>query len=310
MSAGVQSQISFGLEPAWGTPVTPNKSIAVRPGDGIQTDNDLQFVDEIKAQLVKHDEAFKGQVKHEGSYELAFIPGNAGYLLLSHFGQVTSEEKAGDAGVYDHTFAGIATKKSLTIEQAIGEHVRRYAGSIVHSLTFSVAAGESLVCTAGIRAKSQASATKITAAYETLRRLHFADLASFEVGGQALTPQNFELVSNNDHGFLHTLSSHDAQYNYAKGWEISGKFDLYLDSTTAAEYTDFLNSTQQELEVVFEGDSIGSSSKLGLTLTLPKVHYKAANVPVTDDYDMVSVEFEGVRDPLQAVLTNEIAAYS
>lgn len=41
----------------------------------------------------------KGQVKHEGSYEFAFIPGNADYLLLSHFGSVASVEKT-DAGVY------------------------------------------------------------------------------------------------------------------------------------------------------------------------------------------------------------------
>lgn len=57
MSAGVLSAISLGLESTWGTAVVPNKSLAVRPGDGIQTDNDLQFVDEIKNQLVKHDES-------------------------------------------------------------------------------------------------------------------------------------------------------------------------------------------------------------------------------------------------------------
>jgi hypothetical protein len=215
MSAGVLSQFSIGLESTWGTPVVPSKSIAVRPGDGIQTDNDLQFVDEIKAQLVKHDESFKGQVKHEGSYEFALIPGNAGYFLLSHFGQVASVAKsAPNTAVYDHTFSAIAAKKSLTIEQAIDLHVRRYAGAIVHSLTFAAAAGESLVVTAGIRAKSQASATKITAAYETVKRLHFGNMTSFTVGGQAIKPQNFELVSNNDHSLLHTLgNSHDPQYN-------------------------------------------------------------------------------------------------
>lgn len=310
MGAGILSSISLGLESTWGTPVVPNKSIAVRPGDGLQTDNDLQFVDEIKAQLVKHDESFRGQVKHEGSYEFALIPGNAGYFLLSHFGQVASVVKVGDAGVYDHTFTGIAAKKSLTIEQAIDQHVRRYAGCIVHSLTFSANTGESLVCTAAIRAKSQASATAITPAYETLRRLHFADLASFTVGGDTLVPQNFELVSNNDHGFLHSLSSHDVQYNYAKGWEISGKFDLYLNTAHAAKYADYLANNDEALSVVFQSDSIGTSSKLGLSLTLPKVNYKTATVPVTDDYSTLSVEWEAVRNPLTAVLTNQIADYS
>jgi hypothetical protein len=38
MSAGTLSQISFAKETTWGTAVTPDKSIAVRPTGGIRTE--------------------------------------------------------------------------------------------------------------------------------------------------------------------------------------------------------------------------------------------------------------------------------
>jgi hypothetical protein len=58
MAAGVNSQISFAPETTWGTPVTPNKSLAVHAGDGIQTDTDVQFIQSIKAPLAKNSSSF------------------------------------------------------------------------------------------------------------------------------------------------------------------------------------------------------------------------------------------------------------
>lgn len=315
MSAGVLSQISLGLESAWGTPVVPNKSLAVRPGDGLQTDTDLQLVSSIKAQLAKNASSYKGAAKHEGEYEVDFIPGTIGYLLRSAFGSVASVAKGGDVTVYDHTFSEAESKPSLTVEQAVGDIVRRYAGSIVHSLKFSCSAGETLALTAGIKAKSSASATKIAAAYETIRPFTFADLTTFSVGGQAYKPRNFELSYTNNHELLHALGANDPQFNYAKGSEVSGKFELYLDATSAAEYADYLAKTDNALSIVFTGDSIGASSNYGLSLSVPKAAYKAATFPVTDDYNLLSVEFEGIYDTgtsklLTAVLTNLLTTYA
>lgn len=316
MAAGVLSQISLGLETTWGTPVTPSKSLAVRPGDGIQTDTDLQLVSSIKAQLAKNSSSFKGAAKHEGNYEFEFIPGTAGYLLKSAFGSVSSAAKsAPNTAVYDHTFTESATKPSLTVEQAVGDIVRRFAGSITHSLKFSCAAGEALVLTAGLKAKSSASASQITASYETIRPFNFADLASFTVGGQVYTPRNFELTYENNQELLAAVGSTDPAYNYAKGSEVSGKFELYLDSTSAAEYTDYLAKTDNSLVITFTGDVIGSSSNYGLTITVPKCSYKTATFPVTEDYNMLTVEFEGIYDTgtsklISIVLTDLLTNYN
>jgi hypothetical protein len=318
MSAGILSQISFGLESTWGTAVTPNKSIAVQPGDGIQTDVDTQFRSAIKAQLAKNVTAFKGAQTHEGEYELDFVPANLGYLLKSAFGSVSSVAKsAPNASVYDHTFTEVEAKPSLTVEQSIGEITRRYAGSIVHTLTFSCARGEVLSLTAGIRAKSSASATKISPAYETIRPLNFADAATVSVGGTGYTGiQSFELTYTNNQNFLHAIgSSNDPQFNHVRGSEVTGTIEFYLDSNTAAEYTDYLNGTEQALVIGFTGDTIGTSSNYGLQLTVPRARYSTGSVPINDDYNALTVEFEGIYDTatsklITPVLTNLLTNYN
>ena len=318
MSAGILGQVSFGLESTWGTAVVPNKSIAVQSGDGIQTDTDTQLRSAIKGQLAKNVIAFKGAQVHEGEYELDFIPANLGYLLKSAFGSVASVAKAApNAAVFDHTFSEIAAKPSLTVEQATGEISRRFAGAIVHSLNFSCAKGEVLSLTAAMRAKSNASSTAISPAYETIRPFNFADVTTFTIGGQALTQvQNFNLTYSNDHGMTHALgNTNDPQFNYARGSGVEGSLELYLDSTTAAEYTDYINGTNQAFVIAFTGDVIGSSSNYGLNISVPLVRYSASNSPLNDDYNSLTVDFQGIYDTatsklITVILTNLLTNYT
>lgn len=318
MSAGILSQISLGLESTWGTPVVPNKSLAVRPGDGIQTDNDVQFVSSIKAQLAKNASSFKGAVKHEGEYEFDFIPGVIGYFLKSVFGQVSSALKGGESVVYEHTYSELETKPSLTIEQAVGDIVRRYAGAIATGLKLSCKTGETLVGNVAFKAKSSASATKITPTYEIIRPLNFIDLGAigFKIGGVSFDEvENIEVEYKNNIEFLHVLGSNDPYFNYAKASEVVGKFDLYLNSDSAAKYTDYLNKTDTALDIAFTGDLIGISSNYKLAINIPKVTFKASSYPVTDDYNLLTVEFEGIYDTatsklLSAVLTNLTVNYT
>ena len=263
--------------------------------------------------------AFKGAAVHEGEYEMDFIPGNIGYLLKSAFGSVASVAKSSpNEEAIDHTFSEAEAKPSLTIEQAIGDITRRFAGCICHTLTFACAKGEVLTLTAGIRAKANASASKISPSYETVRPLNFADNTAFSIGGQALTQvQNFELVYTNNHAMTHAIgSSNDPAFNYAKGSQVTGSLELYLDSTTAAEYADYLSKADQALVITFAGDTItGTVNKYGLSITVPKVNYTTASFPVNDDYNLLTVEFEGVYDTttsklIEAILTNTITAYT
>jgi len=319
MSAGILSQISFGLESSWGNAATPNKSLAIQPGDGIQTDIDVQLRGAIKGQLAKNVLSFKGKSKHEGDYEFDFIPGNVGYLLKSVFGNLSSVVKSGESIVYEHTYSESELKPSLTFEQAVDQIIRRYVGSIVTNFKLACKAGETLMATTSIKAKSQASATKTTITNETLRAFNFNDCvqaSGFKIGGVAFNEvENFELEYKSNGQMMHTFGSSDPSFFYVKPSEISGKFDMYMDSATAAKYADYLNKTEQSLDIVFTGDSIGTASNYKLAISIPKVVFKPAKYPINDDYNLISFEFEGIYDLtsaklLSVILTNLTANYN
>src|SRR5262245_11381691 len=144
MSAGILSAISFKKESTWGTAVVPDKSIAVRPTGGIAVKNDIQLIPAIKGQLQKNYNAIKGKVGYEGDYTLDAFADYIGYFLLSAHGTDTPATHSGESIVYDHPFTESVTKPSLTIEQAIAENVRRYAGAIVSGYKVSGKVGEML----------------------------------------------------------------------------------------------------------------------------------------------------------------------
>lgn len=319
MQAAVLSQVSFGLESAWGTAITPNKSLAVHTGDGLQTDNDIQFINAIKAQLAKNADSYKGKVKHSGDFEFDFIPGVSGYLLKSLFGNCSSALKAGESVVYQHTYTESATKPSLTIEQAVDQIVRRFSGSIVNSLKLSCKAGESLVATAGIIAKSAANATAITPSYETIRPFNFNDCltaSGFKIGGTAYGElDNIELEIKMNGNMLHAMGSNDPSFFGPGASEVTGKAELYMDNATAAKFADYLAKTDRSIDLAFTGDAIGTASNYGLSISIPRVTFKSSTDPIRDDYNIITLEFEGVYDAttsklLSSVMTNLTANYN
>lgn len=303
MSAGTLDQVSFAPESVWGTPVTPTKSLAVHPGDGMTQDVNANFPTAIKGSLHKNNSgSFKGAQKYDGSYDMDFIPGSAGYFLKSALGSVASVAKiAPNAVVSDHTFTEIETKPSMTIEEGTSDLTTRFAGCIATGFKLSQKAGEPLLATFPMKARSAASATKITPAYETVRPFNFNDLGTtgLKIASVSKTEFiNFELEYKNNLEMLIALNGGgNPAFNYLKPSECHIKFELYMDATAAAEYVAFLNKTTQQFDLIYTGDVIGSSANYGLAITLPKVTYTVAKYAVTDSYNMISVEGEAEEDP-------------
>lgn len=315
MSAGQLNQIIIGKETTWGTAVTPNKAIPVRFTGGIQTDIDIQEIAPVKATFAKNHDTFQGARVHEGSYEMDFFPDNPGYFLISALGAVSSALKGGETIVYQHTITEQESKMSLTVEQTVGENIRKFAGGIVNSLKISGKVGEAISLEAGIKAKSQTSTTKSTSTYLTARAWNWAD-ATVKIGGVAQSNViSFELEYNNNIDFVHALNaSNDPAFNVIKGSEVKGKIEFYLDSTALAELNDYLARTNNALDIVLTGDAIGVSSNNTLTVTVPKIYYTKGETPISEDFNKLTLEFEGVYDTatsklISMVLINLITAY-
>src|SRR5919202_1183988 len=174
MSAGIKSQISFAKESTWGTPVTPNKSIAVRPTGGIVIKENIQMLPAIKGQLQKYYDAIKGKTEYTGDFTFDFFADYVCYFILSAMGTDTPATHSGESIVYDHVFTESASKPSLTIEQAISEAVYRFAGCIATGFKIEGKVGEPLMFTPSLAAKTQATATQLSGAFSTVPAFNFA----------------------------------------------------------------------------------------------------------------------------------------
>lgn len=316
MSSQVLNAISLALESVWGTPVTPDKSMPVNFSGGIQTQQDVQMVNSVTSRLAINQDAFIGNRTHGGDLEFPLNPDWIGYFMLTAFGAVNTVVAGGETIVFDHTFSEAEDKPSLTIEQAIEDNVRRYAGAIVSSLSISGAPGEIIRATASMMARSQASATAITPVYTDTPVFNFVH-ASVEIDSVAVGEiQNFEITYNNNSNFKHVLNSNDPQFKWVGGSEITGSFEMYLDATTAAEITKYLAKTESSIDLIFTGiDTIGVASNYKLTISVPRAVYTATETPLAEGHNLVTVEFAGLYDTsssslVTAVLTNLITAYS
>src|SRR5205814_1625669 len=122
---------------------------------------------------------------HEGDYSFDLFADYVGHFLLSAHGTDTPATHSGESIVYDHVYTDNATKPSYTIEQAISENVRRYAGAIVSGYKIEGKPGEMIMFTPTIMAKTQASASAITAAFTTVPAFNFAQ-AAVKIGGSTI----------------------------------------------------------------------------------------------------------------------------
>lgn len=315
MSAGVQSAISFKKESTWGTAVVPDKSIAVRPTGGIDIKEDIQMIPAIRGGLQKNYDAIKGKVGYEGAYTFDAFADYLGYFLLSAFGSDSVATPGGETIVYSHTFSEIAAKPSMTIEQAISEHVRRYAGAIVDQLKITSKTGEKLMVEAGFKAKTQATATAITPAFTIVPSFDHTQVI-VKIGGSTIGEvESFELEYKNGISMVHALGNAEPSYAAIEGGsEVSGKMDLYLDSTTLTEMSNYVNKTTRSLELIATGSAIGNASNYVLDLLIPKAVYTAAESKITDNHNLLSISFNGYYDTatsklISAVLTNLTSAY-
>ena len=318
MSAGVLNLINFAKESTWGTAVTPNKSLPVQFEGGISTDIDLQMLSAMKGQFAANYDSITGKRSHSGDYTVDFFPDYPGYFLLSAFGAVSSALKGGESVVYQHTYSesGGSNRPSLTIEQVIGENIRRYAGVLCDGFKISAKKGEVVTISPSLLAKTQAyQASPVAASFLTVRPFNFADI-TMKIGGSSVTEfSSFELEYKNGLKLEYGLGSNDPLMNYVGKSTVTAKLELYLDSTMLTEYNNYLSKTARSLEFIGAGPSIGVSSTYGIDILVPNMVYKTAETKINDDVNILDIQAEAVYDTstsklLSAVLTNLLTAYS
>lgn len=314
MSAGVLTVVSLAKESTWGTAVTPTKSVGVRPSGGFEIKENIQLIQALRGTLAKNYDSIKGKVAYEGQYTFDAFADYLGYFLLSVLGTDTPALHAGETIVYDHVFTETTPKPSLTIEEAIGENCRRYAGSICKGLKVSIKQGEMVEIQADMTAKTQASSTAITPAFSTVPALNFAQ-AQVKIGGSVISEvETIELEFKNNLEMVYALGQNEPQFNQPKPSEVHGKITCYLDATTIGQLTAYIGKTRQSIELIVTGTAIGSAANYVLDILIPKADLTGADTKITDSHNMLEIEFDGIYDTatsklIAVTLTNLITAY-
>lgn len=314
MSDGILNQVSFKLESDWGTPAVPDKSFPVHFGGGMVTDIDLKTISAVKATIAKNQDTYIGNRTHAGEYETDLFTGYAAHWFYAAMGAKSSGAHSGESSLYDHVLTEAVDKPSMTVEQKFGELVKRFAGVTPTGFKLSIKPGETALVNFPVIGKSQADATAISPTYETIRPLNFADF-SIQIDDVAVTEiASIEVEYKNNLTHLPTINgSNDASFRYVKGSEISIKVELYLDDATLAEFTDYLAKASKKFEIIGAGEAFSSTSDYGFLLTLYNGVYKKAETKLSEDYNLLSLEVEGIYDTVSGKMfdvtfTNALAS--
>jgi len=312
---GILTQISVGTETVWGTPVTPTVSIPVKPSTGMVPKQDVGEVEAIDGTPAKVKSFYKGKLSHEGDFAVEAYPNMIGHFLKSVLGAVADAQVGGETIVYKHTITEAVAKPSLTLEQNAGALCKRYSGFTVSDFKLSTKVGSTVEIAIKALAKSQADSTPITAAYETTRPFNWTDIVTVSIGGTNIVTkiQDLEVEYKNNLSLLHGLSSSEPVARYVKQSMVTGKMTLFLDDATKAYYASLLATTEAAIVIDMLGDTIGSSSKNELKITIPKAAITKFDTKLGFDYNAITIEFSGRRDAsaglLTAELTNVVASY-
>lgn len=313
MDSGVTNQVSVKLESTYGTAVVPDASIPIKESDGIKIEQDVIGVEGIKGTAPKNKLFAKGLANYPGSFELDAYPKSLGYFYKSAFGAIADATL--EAGVFKHTFSENTSKPGITVEQKIGTITKRFAGFVVESIKLAGKAGEIITASVSGRAKSQADATAISPAYETLRPFNFTDVSALSIGGTDIKSKvdSFEVEYMNALGIFHGMGSVDPQNRFVGQSECKGKLTLYLDNATNAYLTDLINNTEREIILTLTGDVLGSSNNYVLKYTISKCAFKKYETKLGYDYNAVTLEFDAREDSTNGLvkveLTNATTTY-
>lgn len=309
---GISNQVSIIKESSWGTAGVPDKSIPIKPSDGIQIEQEVIGIEAIKTTAPKNKLFSKGKVGYNGTFDMDFYPSWVAWFLYSALGSDTPSTT--ESGVYNHTMIEAVAKPSLTIEQVVGTVTKRFAGFIVKSFKIAGKVGETITLSVNGMAKTQTSETKISASYDTVKPFTFENVTSLTVGGTDIKAKLEEFSIEYDNGLemFTGFGSVEPSAKYVKQSEVKGSLKLYLDATTDDYIADLLANTEREIILTITGTTlIGATQYNKLVVTLSKCVFTKTVTPLGFEYNAVEADFSAREDAtnglIKLALQNAIA---
>ena len=309
MSNSQANHVGIGKETTYGTAVAPTIFLPTREVKGVSIEMDKQAVEAIKGTAPKNKCMYPGLVEINAEYEMDAYPQAITHLLYAALGAKATALESGESAVYKHTLTESFTKPSYTIEEKFGEIVKRYAGFIPSEFTLGIEKGEGVTFSFNGPAKSQADATASTPSYETPCPYNFSHITTFTIGSLdllAIGLESAEVTYANAIAPRHAIGD-----NFPKGLvpgasEFTGSISVYLDNASKALLADYIANTERSLEIVMQGETIGTASKNTIRITSARVNFTSTSEEIEDNYNVIEIEFEAVEDPSTGIVKVEV----
>jgi hypothetical protein len=314
---GISDQISLGKETVVGTAVTPTVSLAILPSDGIQVKQDTVGVEAMDTTPALNKDFLQGMRDYEGKFEMNCYPIALGWILRSAIGSPNTTAVGTETLVKKHTYSETVAKPSMTIEQKIDALVRRYAGFTVSGWSLEWKSGEPVKLSFEGKALSDATATAITASYETSKVFDWTDISSLTIGGTDVKASldSFKIEYKNGLESFHALTNQpDPTRLYVKNSEVTGNISATLTSDMVTLRQAFLDSTNKEIILTLVADeTIGNASNNTLVITCSRCSLNGYSTPIDTDYTKCDLDFVAGKDTtnglIKVELTNLQASY-
>lgn len=285
MNAPILNHLVIGKETTFNTPVVPSIAFPIERDGGLTTNPQRQYLELLRAQLAKFYGAVDGARTHSGNYKTQLLHDVIGHVLLSSLGGVSSAVKSGESIVYEHEFTEGASKKSYTVEQKLGDIVRRYSGVFFPSFKIVAEPNGAINMEFAAIGAGNNSASPVTPGYTDELPFTFDEIA-IDIDTVAITSgvRKLELEYKNNAESIHSLGSKDPRNHVIGGSEIDLTMELILDATMADEYVDMLNNADKGLDLTITGAAtIGTASNNKLELSIPELKYTTGEITFADD---------------------------
>jgi hypothetical protein len=310
MSEGILDQVSVGIESTVGTAVTPTASMAVLPSDGVVTEQEAVGVEGINTSPAKNKGFVSGLRSYSGKFEMNAYPVAIGYILNSALGLDTPAAVASETLVKKHVFTETVTKPSYTLEQKIGLITERFAGFVASGFDLSFTVGEAVKFSFEGKALSEASATAISAAFETSRVFDWTDVSAITLGGTDIKAavQSLKISYKNGLYTVPGLSGNaDPVAQSVGNSEATASISAYMTQDMADQKAAFKAGTEKALVITLVADEvIGNGSYNTLTITLPRVAINTFSSPIDTNYVSVDAELVGAQDATNGLIKVEL----
>jgi len=295
-----QKYFALGKETTRGTAVAPSKYIPVLKDTEFEYKLNLvpdELVRGIFERFPSHAGTKEGTAKISG---IDVMSNNIGELLNSLYGKVTSS-LVGPTNAYQHVFEKNNTtiqNPSYTVHINRGIGQKQYPLSVVKSIILKGTVDGKITadCTVLFKSENTEGFTLSPTWSEMKPFMFYQTTVSFDNTADLQTVKDWTVTIDNGSVYQRVLNnSQDVKDILTIGKiNITGGMTVYFEDE--ARRTKFLNGDTTAIEIKAEGDTIETSYKHTIKITIPAAKYTAYPFGEVDGLLGAAVTFEGFYD--------------